>query len=142
MIFAQRLFVVICFALFFSGHACAEGLGPDCEPKGLIAKGKEAWNPKAFWTIQIKEIKEYVEAQKTAYRLSTIERKRDKINERLDDEEMKAMGIEQYSDPELDREINKIDRELLQMERKMLNEAIEWGCKCTEHAKRKLSQAK
>lgn len=142
MIFAQRVFVVICLALLFSGHASAESLGPECEPRGLIAKGKEAWRPKVFWTTQIKKIKEYVEAQKTAYRLSMIEKKRDEINERLDDEEMKAMGVEQYSDPEFDREMTKFDREWLQMEREMLNEAIEWGRKCTQHAKQKLSQAK
>lgn len=137
----EILLLAIVLVVVYPGNVGAVSLGPDCEPSGLIAKGKEAWNPKGFWRTQIKEIEEYVEGQKTAYRLSMIERRRDKINEKLDAEEMKAMGIDQYSDPGLDREMAKIDRELLQMDRQMLNEAIEWGRKCTAYAKRKLSQA-
>jgi len=136
---AAPLFAVI-ITILFTGNAIAVSLGPDCEPRGLIAKGKEAWDPKSFWKGQIGEIKEYVDAQRTAYKLSMIERKRDRINERLDDEEMKAMGIEQYSNPGLDREMAKIDRELMQMDRQMLNDAIEWGRKCTAYANMKLSR--
>ena len=125
---------------FSVGQVRSEGLDSECEPSGLVAKGKEAWSPKKFWTAQIKEIQEYVENEKTAYRLSMIERKRDRVNERLDDEEMKELGIEQYSDPELDRDLAEIDRELLQMDRERLQDAIEWGRKCAAYAKRQLSQ--
>ena len=138
-----RLFVtIVLLAVIFPGHVVAVELGPECEPSGLVAKGKEAWNPKEFWKTQIKEIEEYVEGQKTDYRLSMIERRRDKINQSLDDEEMKAIGIdiEQYANPAADRFLAEADRELLQIEREILNEAIEWGQKCTAYAKRKLSQ--
>ena len=137
-----RLFIAIVLSVVMHpGHVIAVDLGPECEPSGLVAKGKEAWNPKKFWKTQIKEIEEYVEGQKTDYRLSMIERKRDKINKRLDDEEMKVIGIDtkQYSNPEADRFLAEADRELLQIEREILNEAIEWGRKCTAYAKRKLS---
>jgi len=139
---AIKIFVVIFLVILCPALAGTQSLGPNCEPSGLIAKGKEAWDPKGFWTTQLKKIKEYVEAQKTAYQLSMIERKRDMINERLDDEEMKTMGIEQISDPEFDREMAKIDREILQMDRQMLNGAIEWGRKCTAYANMKLTRLK
>jgi hypothetical protein len=139
-IFNFLLFIALLMPPFAIAGDYAASLGSDCEPCGLIAKGKEAWNPKEFWTTKIKEINEFVEKQKTDYRLSMIERKRDKINQRLDDEEMKAMGIEQYYDPKLDGYLAKVDREMLQIEREILNEAIEWGRKCTAYAKRKLSQ--
>jgi hypothetical protein len=141
-IFNFLLLIALLIPSFAIAGDYAVSLGSDCEPCGLIAKGKEAWNPKEFWTTKIQEINEFVENQKTDYRLSIIERRRDKINQRLDDEEMKAMGIdiEQYSDPEADRELAKFDREMLQIEREILNEAIQWGRKCTAYAKRKLSQ--
>ena len=141
MIFSRKLLGIFFLVALYTGQVSAVSLGPDCKPNSLIAKGKEAWNPKNFWVTQIKEIQDYVEGQKTSYRLSMIERKRDKINEKLDAEEMKTMGIDQYFDPELDLEMKKIDQELLQMERKMLNESIDWGRKCTSYAKHKLSQA-
>ena len=118
----------------------AVSLDSDCKPSGLVAKGKEAWDPKEFWTEQVNEIQEYVEGQRTDYRLSMIDRKRDKANARLDDEEMRAMGIEQYSDPELDRLLEETDREMLQLDRKQLQDAVEWGRKCTAYAKQKLSR--
>lgn len=118
----------------------AVSLGSDCKPSGLVAKGKEAWDPKEFWTEQVNEIQEYVEGQRAAYRLSMIDRKRDKANARLDDEEMRVMGIEQYSDPELDRLLEETDRELLQLDRKLLQHAVEWGRKCTAYAKQELSR--
>ena len=139
----EILFITfVLLAFIYPGHVVAADLGTECEPSGLVAKGKEAWNPKGFWKTQIKEIEEYVEGQKTDFRLSMIERRRDKINQRLDDEEMKAIGIdiEQYSNPETDRFLAEADREILQIEREILNEAIEWGRKCTAYAKRKLSQ--
>ena len=138
----RLLITIVLLAVIYPGHVVAVDLGPECEPSGLVAKGKEAWNPKEFWTTQIKEINEFVEEQKTDYRLSMIERRREKINQRLDDEEMKAMGIdtEQYSNPEADGFLAETDREMLQIEREILNEAIEWGRKCTAYAKRKLSQ--
>lgn len=137
-----RRLLIILLAVIYPGHVFAVSLGPDCEPSGLIAKGKEAWNPKDFWTTQIKEINDFVEGQRTDYRLSMIERRREIINKRLDDEKMKAIGIdiEQYSNPETDRFLAEADREILQIEREILNEAIEWGRKCTAYAKRKLSQ--
>lgn len=138
----RLLITIVLLTVIYPGHIFAVDLGPECEPSGLVAKGKEAWNPKEFWKTQIKEIEEYVEGQKTDFRLSMIERRRGKINQRLDDEEMKAMSIdnEQYSNPEADRFLAEADRELLQIERGILNEAIEWGRKCTAYAKRKLSQ--
>jgi hypothetical protein len=138
--FVSKIFIMFLILNCYPYTANSQSIGHDCEPNGLIAKTKAVWNPKKFWTTQIKEIKEYVEAEKTTYRLSLIQTKRDRINEKLDDEEMKAMGIESFSDPELDREIAKIDREMRQFDRQMLNDAIEWGRKCTAYAKRKLSE--
>lgn len=131
--------IVIFITVLLPIHVYAVSLGPECEPSGLVAKAKEAWNPKVFWTTQIREIEEYVENQKALSRLLIVDIKRARINERLDAEEMKAMGIEQNSEPELDREMAKFDRESLQMDRQMLNETIEWGRKCTSYAKKKLS---
>lgn len=122
------------------GQARAVSLGPECEPRGLMAKGKEALNSETFWTTQVKEIQEYVEAEKLAYRLSMIERERYRINERLEDQELQAMGIKQHSNPEIDREFYDIDKKLLQMEWKSLQYAIKWGRVCTTFAKQKLSQ--
>ncbi len=139
----EVLFITfVLLAFIYPEHVVAADLGAECEPSGLVAKGKEAWNPKEFWKTQIKEIEKYVEGQKTDFRLSMIERRRNKINQRLDDEEMKAIGvdIEQYSNPEADRFLAEADRELLQIQREILNEAIEWGRKCTVYAKQKLSQ--
>jgi len=141
MIFYRRFLGIFLFVTIYPGLIYAVSLAPDCSPRGLIAKVKEAWNPKIFWATQISEIQDYMEGQKTAYRLSMIQRKRDKINEKLDAEEMKAIGIEQYSDPDMDREMEKKDQEMLQMDRQMLNESIEWGRKCTIYARKKLSQA-
>jgi hypothetical protein len=140
MMECRTLIHAVFLVYFFPGTVSAVSLGHDCEPSGLVAKGREVWNPIDFWTTQIREIQEYVDGEKTAYRLSMIERKRDKINERLDAKEMRAMGIEQYSDPEIDREMAKLDRELLKMDRQQVDRAIKWGRKCTEYAKRKLSK--
>ena len=139
-VFVARTLLVAVLVTLSICQAYAVSLGPDCEPSGLIAKGKEAWNPKEFWTEQIQEIQEYVEGQRTAYRLSMIDRKRDKVNERLDEEEMMAMGIESYSDPELDRLLEETDRKLLQMDRDLLQHAVEWGRKCTAYAEQELSR--
>jgi len=138
----RLVITIVLLAVICPGQVVAVDLSPECEPSGLVAKGKETWNPKKFWKTQIKEIEEHVEGQKTDFRLSMIERRREKINQRLNDEEMKAMGIdtEQYSNPETDSFLAEADREMLQIEREIVNEAIEWGRKCTAYAKHKLSQ--
>ena len=92
--FTGRLLVTIVLAALCPGPVGAVSLGPDCEPSGFIAKRKEAWDPKSFWTTQIKEIKEYVEGQQTAYRLYMIERgKMNELNEFLFD----AAGALKYT---------------------------------------------
>ena len=134
--------ISLVLAAFLPCQVHAVSLDSDCQPSGILAIGKESWNPKKFWTDQVIEIEEYVENERTAYRLSMIERKRDKINERLDEQEMRAMGIQPQSDPELERLLRKTDKELLQLDRRLLNHAVEWGKKCTVYAKQKLSTLK
>ena len=121
-------------------EAMAASIGPDCKPNGLAAKAKEAWDPQAFWTKQLKEIQDYVEGQKVAYRLTLIERKRDRANDALDAEEMRTLGIRPHSDPQLERELAKTDRELAALDRELLQSAIAWGEKCTAYARQKLSK--
>ncbi len=112
--------IVMMAAVLSMNQAAALSLNHKCEPNGLITKGKEAWNPKGFWTTQLKEIEEYVKWVKADYRLSQIERKRERINEKLDDEEMKAMGITQDYYPGLDRELKQMERESIQFEKSFL----------------------
>ncbi len=131
--------VLVILATFLPCQVHAVSLDSECKPSGILAIGKESWNPKKFWSNQVIEIEEYVANERTTYRLSMIERKRDKINERLDEQEMRAMDIQQQSDPELELLLRKTDKELLQLDRRLLNHAIEWGKKCTAYSKQKLS---
>lgn len=135
-------FATLTLSFAFCVEVRAADLGPDCKPNGIVAVAQEAWNPKAFWTRQLKEIRDYVEGQKLSYRLSLIERKRNRVNETLDAEEMKAMGIPQISDPELERELARTDREIVALDRELLQGAIEWGQRCTTYARQKVSEAK
>jgi len=120
----------------------AQSLDSSCEPNGLVAKGKEAWNPKKFWNTQLKEIQEYVKYSKQDYQVSILDRKRDAINEKLDDEEMLLLGIEQYYTAEMEAEDKKFDQEMVEFEKEMLNDSISWGKKCSAYARKKLSTIK
>jgi hypothetical protein len=136
------LILIVVILTLVPSLSLSDDLDSECKPDGITAKAREAWDPKSFWREQIKEIADYVDGQKMAYRLAQIERKREQVNARLDDEEMKAMGIESFSDPELDLLLDEVDRDLIQMEREMLSDAVNWGRKCTYHAERKLSSLK
>lgn len=120
--------------------AIAAAVGRDCKPKGIVATAKEAIDSKTFWIKQLKEIQDYVDGQRLAYQLSIIERRRSQSNLALDAEEMRAMKIPQYIDPQLERELRETDRALTEMDREMLQVAISWGEKCTAYAKQKLVQ--
>lgn len=122
--------------------ASAVDLNNECKPSGVVAIAKEAWNPKEFWTHQLKEIQQYVEDQKIAYRMSLIDRRRAKVNEALDAEEMKTLGIPQYSDPEFEKQLRETDRYIAQLDRQMLEEAVAWGEKCKAYANQQLARAK
>lgn len=131
-------------SIFFLGltstGALAASIDSDCKPKGVIAIAKEAWNPKTFWTGQLIEIQAHVEGQKTSYRLSVIERRRDRINAGLDAEEARTLGILKNHDPALERALADSDRIMEALARKMLQSSVTWGNKCTAYAKQKLSQ--
>ena len=120
----------------------AQSIDHNCEPKRLISKGSEAWNPKKFWNTQLKEIQEHVKFSKQNYQVSILERKRDAINEKFDDEEMRLLGIEQYYTAEMEAEDKKFDQEMVKFEKEMLNNSISWGKKCSTYARRKLSTIK
>jgi len=130
---------ILFFSLILPIVVHAQSIDHNCEPNGLISKGSEAWNPNKFWNTQLKEIQEYVKYSKQNYQVSILDRKRDAINEKFDDEEMRLLGIEQYSAPVLDREMAQLDKEMIQFDKEILNDAISWGKKCTAHARRKLS---
>jgi hypothetical protein len=128
-------------ALGMSVEANARELDSHCHPSG-VAVVKEMWDSKAFWTRQLKEIHDYVEGQKVAYRLSLIERKRARANEALDAEEMRTMCIPQISDPELEKKLRETDRYIAELDREMLQRAIAWGEKCTAYANQQLLKLK
>ena len=133
---------LLVLALLVGKSAQAVDLGPDCEPAGVSAMVREAWDPKVFWTRQLKEIHDYVEGQKVAHRLNLIDRKRDRVNAALDAEEMKTMGIPQTSDPELDQLLAKTDREIAALDRELLQKSLEWGQSCTAYATQQLSKSR
>ncbi len=145
---AKIMLLLACVAVFNSGNVNARALDSDCEPSGLMAKGREILNPKAFWRSQVIEINEYIEISKASYRASMFEWKREKLIDALDDEEADFMGG--YSPDsefdrdmaELDKEMAKTDQYLLDLDRRMFNMEIEWGSKCSEYVKQKLSQLK
>lgn len=132
----------VALSLVLGAEVRAASIGPDCKPNGVVATAKEAWDPKAFWTKQLKEIQDYVDGQKVAYRLTLLERRRDRANEALDAQEMRTLGIRPYSDPQLERELAKTDREIAALDRELVQSAIAWGEKCTTYARQKLSELK
>jgi hypothetical protein len=134
--------VFVALSMVLGTEVRAASIGPDCKPSGVVATAKEAWDPKAFWTRQLKEIQNYVDGQKVAYRLTLLERTRDRANEAFDAQEMRTLGIRQDSDPQLEREIGKIERESAALDRELVQIAIAWGEKCTTHARQKLSELK
>jgi hypothetical protein len=135
-------FVILAIPILFVKNAGAVSIGPDCKPKGVVAMSKESWDPKAFWTGQLKEISEYVEGQKVAYRLSLLERRRDHVDKAFTLEEMRTMGVTPASDPQLELALAKTERELAAIDRELLQNAIIWGGKCTQYAQQKLSAIK
>lgn len=132
----------VALSMVLGAEVRAASIGPACKPNGVVAIAKEAWDPKAFWTKQLKEIHDYVEGQKVAYRLTLLERRRDRANEALDAEEMRTLGIRPYSDPQLERELAKTDREIAALDRELVQSAIAWGEKCTAYVRQRLSEFK
>ena len=132
----------VAFSMVLGAEVRAASIGPDCKPNGVVATAKEAWDPKAFWTRQLKEIQDYVERQKVAYRLTLLERRRDRANEAFDAQEMRTLGIRPQSDQQLERELAKTDREIAALDRELVQSAIAWGEKCTTYARQKLSEIK
>ena len=120
----------------------AVDLDHECRPSSVIAIAKEAWDPKEFWTRQLKEIQQYVEGQRLAYQMNLIDRRRAKVNETLDAEEMRALGVPQYSDPQLEKQLRETDQYIARLDLQMLREANAWGQKCTAYANQRLSNIK
>jgi hypothetical protein len=121
-------------------RASGPSLNSDCEPKGLISIAKAKLDPKSFWAKQIEEIQSYVEGRKTAYRLYILDNKRQDLNARLDDEEMRILGVTPYGDPKLEQLLKEANGFSDAMQKEMLAQEIAWGRKCTSYANVKLSQ--
>jgi hypothetical protein len=71
----------------------------DCNPRGIIAIAKEKPSPKSFWTVQLKNIQNYVESQEIAYKLYIINKKRDTINKTIDNTCSLGLSIGEKSAP-------------------------------------------
>jgi hypothetical protein len=123
------------------GTAQARDLGNECTPSGLLAKAREAWDPKAFWTLQLKEIEKDAEAVRQAHDFAHMERIRALLNEQIDRHEQSALGVPPPT-PEVQRFLNKADREVYELEQKQYDEDIAWGRRCTAYANQKLSPMK
>lgn len=135
-----------CAAIFSMLIACsvvteirAAAIGNDCEPNGVVARAKEAFDAKAFWLQQLREIHAHVEGERTAYKLYQLENRRAAMTARMDEQELRIMGIQPSSDPELMRELAESERYLNALAWEQLQAAIAWGAKCTQHANRKLA---
>lgn len=136
----MKRLVVLAYVFAVPWPAPAASIDYNCKPSGLVPSIKEWWNPAEFWAGQLKEIPRVVEAAKTAYELLLFERRREQINNQLDAQERKIMGIEhlQVRDAELDLELAKIDREMASAQRRDLEETFAWARRCTEHAQQQL----
>lgn len=116
----------------------APSIGADCRPKGLVAISQERWNPSGFWQKQLIEIHRRVDGERASYRLSVLDRRRDKLQADLDTEEMRILGISPYRDAALERELASTDREIARFNKKMLDDAVEWGRRCSDYAAEQL----
>ena len=114
--------------------------GYDCKPRGFLAIAKEKLDAKAFWTTQLKEIQSYVEDQITANKLYLMNKNHELIERRIEDEEMRVLGIAPYSDPALEKALRETDTLLDDTNNNLLSQTIEWGRKCTLYANNKLNR--
>ena len=131
---------IVLTAFVFAPQASAATIGPNCSPAGPINIVKEMVSPVLFWTAVLNEIEQEVKGAQDAYRFTQLEKRNDKVRANLEASEMRALGIPQLNDPQLNRELAETDRFIENLDRELLLETRRWAAKCRAYANQKLGK--
>ena len=85
---------------------------------------------KTFWADALIDVEREVKAARDELRISIVTSQNDKIRSRLQDNELRALGIEPLNDPGYNRIVSENEKDFQNILRQQLSETVRWAEKC------------
>ncbi len=115
-------------------------LNSDCKPAGLVNYAKSRTDPKGFWRSAMADIYRAVQASEDASRALRMDIQRSRVENQLNEREMRSLGIIPAQDPKADRVIAETEVFLLRQDAEMVQSTRAWAVKCREYVTGQLAK--
>jgi hypothetical protein len=127
----RLFFLISLFSVSFNSRPVIAGMiNIDCEPSGISNILAEKMYHKTFWADALIDVEREVKAARDELRISIVTSQNDKIRSRLQDNELRALGIEPLNDPEYNRIVSENEKDFQNILRQQLSETVRWAEKC------------